>query len=60
MNAMVKSHIINNETYFINCMGLFVRFQAHAVPETKAEYFNFIERVWENNVQKNGTFSHRG
>ncbi|MCP3743156.1 transcriptional regulator [Paenibacillus sp. A3M_27_13] len=60
MNAMVKSHIINNETYFINCMGLFVRFQAHAVPETKAEYFNFIERVWENNVQKNGIFSHRG
>jgi transcriptional regulator with XRE-family HTH domain len=34
MNAMVKSHIINNET--------------------------FIERVWENNVQKNGAFSHRG
>ncbi len=60
MNAMVKSHIINNETYFINCMGLFVRFQAHAVPETKAEYFNLIERVWENNVQKNGAFSHRG
>ncbi|WP_090738497.1 helix-turn-helix transcriptional regulator [Paenibacillus sp. Mc5Re-14] len=60
MNAMVKSHIINNETYFINCMGLFVRFQAHAVPETKAEYFNLIERVWENNVQKNGAFNHCG
>ncbi|AUO08539.1 DNA-binding protein [Paenibacillus jamilae] len=60
MNAMVKSHIINNETYFINCMGLFVRFQAHAVPETKAEYFNLIERVWENNVQKNGASNHCG
>ncbi|NEU24701.1 helix-turn-helix transcriptional regulator [Paenibacillus polymyxa] len=55
--AMVQSHNINNETYFINCMGLFVRFQAHAVPETKAEYFNFIERVWEYNVQKNGAFN---
>ncbi|MDP1513416.1 helix-turn-helix transcriptional regulator [Paenibacillus sp. CMAA1739] len=55
--AMVQSHNINNETYFINCMGLFVRFQDHAVPETKAKYFNLIERVWENNVQKNGAFN---
>ncbi|WP_377570128.1 hypothetical protein [Paenibacillus farraposensis] len=35
-----------------NCMGLFVRFQAHANPETKAEYLNLIKRVWVNNVKK--------
>ncbi|WP_068504750.1 helix-turn-helix domain-containing protein [Paenibacillus kribbensis] len=58
MNASIKANILNNETYFINCMGLFVRFQAHAVPETKAEYFNLVERVWENNVEKNASVSH--
>jgi transcriptional regulator with XRE-family HTH domain len=52
--AMVKAHILNNETYFINCMGLFVRFKAHAVPETKTEFYNLIEKVWLNNVEKNG------
>ncbi|EHS57389.1 helix-turn-helix domain-containing protein [Paenibacillus sp. Aloe-11] len=52
--AMVKAHILNNETYFINCMGLFVRFKAHAVPETKAEFYNLIEKVWLNNVEKSG------
>ncbi|MFK4302748.1 transcriptional regulator with XRE-family HTH domain [Paenibacillus sp. RC254] len=57
MNASIKANILNNETYFINCMGLFVRFQAHAVPETKAEYFNLIEKVWVNNVEKNGASS---
>ncbi|MGW8956597.1 helix-turn-helix domain-containing protein [Paenibacillus sp. NPDC055715] len=59
MNASLKANIINNETYFINCMGLFVRFQAHAVPETKAEFFNLIERVWINNVEKNGSSDRR-
>ncbi|MBE0335753.1 helix-turn-helix domain-containing protein [Paenibacillus sp. 23TSA30-6] len=59
MNASLKANILNNETYFINCMGLFVRFQAHAVPETKAEYFNLIEKVWLNNVKKNGSFDQR-
>ncbi|QNR65305.1 transcriptional regulator [Paenibacillus peoriae] len=52
--AMVKAHILNNETYFINCMGLFVRFKAHAVPETKTEFYNLIEKVWLNNVEKSG------
>ncbi|KJD46072.1 DNA-binding protein [Paenibacillus terrae] len=55
MNASIKANILNNETYFINCMGLFVRFQAHAFPETKAGFFNLIEKVWLNNVKKNGT-----
>ncbi|MGW8444321.1 transcriptional regulator [Paenibacillus sp. S33] len=53
-SAMVKAHILNNETYFINCMGLFVRFKAHAVPETKTEFYNLIEKVWLNNVEKSG------
>ncbi|MFK4474447.1 transcriptional regulator with XRE-family HTH domain [Paenibacillus sp. RC73] len=53
--AMVKAHILNNETYFINCIGLFVRFKAHAVPETKTEFFTLIEKVWWlNNVEKSG------
>ncbi|ODA08105.1 helix-turn-helix transcriptional regulator [Paenibacillus polymyxa] len=52
--SMVKAHILNNETYFINCMGLFVRFKAHAVPETKTEFYNLIEKVWLNNVEKSG------
>ncbi|APB71824.1 XRE family transcriptional regulator [Paenibacillus polymyxa] len=60
MYAMLKSHIINNETYFINCMGLFLHFQDYAVPETKAEFLNLIEKVWMNNVEKNGTADHRG
>ncbi|WP_025720149.1 hypothetical protein, partial [Paenibacillus sp. 1-18] len=57
--AMVKAHTLNNETYFVNFMGLFVRFQAYAVTEIKAEFFNFIERVWINNVEKNGTADRR-
>ncbi|MEE4566703.1 helix-turn-helix transcriptional regulator [Paenibacillus polymyxa] len=52
--AMVKAHILKNETYFINCMGLFVRFKAHAVSETKTEFYNLIEKVWLNNVEKSG------
>ncbi|MET3207987.1 UNVERIFIED_CONTAM: transcriptional regulator with XRE-family HTH domain [Paenibacillus sp. PvR008] len=59
MNASLKANILNNETYFINCMGLFARFQAHAVPETKAEFFNLVERVWINNVEKNGIADRR-
>ncbi|MGG1617892.1 transcriptional regulator [Paenibacillus sp. NRS-1782] len=59
MNALLKANTLNNETYFINCMGLFARFQAHAVPETKAEFFNFIERVWINNVEKNDSSDRR-
>ncbi|WP_226000985.1 helix-turn-helix domain-containing protein [Paenibacillus sp. BJ-4] len=54
MYAMVSYHILNNETYYINCMGLFERFRAHAVPETKEEFSNLIEKVWLSNVQKNG------
>ncbi len=54
MYAMLKSHIINNETYFINCMGLFVRFQVHATPEVKTEFHNLIGKVWLSNVEKNG------
>jgi transcriptional regulator with XRE-family HTH domain len=60
MYSMVKSHTINNETYFINCMGLFVRFKAQAAPETKTEFYNLIEKVWLDNVEKSGFSDHRG
>ncbi|MNW45474.1 hypothetical protein D3C74_227400 [compost metagenome] len=60
MYAMVKSHIINNETYFINCMGLFMRFQVHATPASKTEFSNLIEKVWLSNVEKNGIASSCG
>lgn len=52
MYALASYHILNNETYYINCIGLFECFRAHAVPETKAEYLNLIEKVWLSNVKK--------
>ncbi|MNW69275.1 hypothetical protein D3C74_482500 [compost metagenome] len=60
MYAVVKSHIINNETYFINCIGLLERFRAHLSPETKKEYSKFIEKVWLDNVEKISFSDHRG
>ncbi|MDN4090167.1 transcriptional regulator [Paenibacillus polymyxa] len=60
MYSMVSYHILNNETYFINCMGLFLHFREHATPETKANFLNLIEKVWMNNVKKNGTVDRRG
>ena len=59
MYSMVSYHTLNNETYFINCMGLFLHFQDYAVPETKAAFLNLIEKVWINNVKKNGTADRR-
>ncbi|MET3212076.1 UNVERIFIED_CONTAM: transcriptional regulator with XRE-family HTH domain [Paenibacillus sp. PvR008] len=59
MYAMVSYHTLNNKDYFINCMGLFLHFQDYAVPETKAASLNLIEKVWMNNVEKNGTADHR-
>ncbi|AWB46942.1 transcriptional regulator [Paenibacillus sp. CAA11] len=50
MYAMAAYHILNNETYYINCIGLFEHFRAHAAPDTIAEYLNLIEKVWLNNV----------
>ncbi|MDY8026300.1 transcriptional regulator [Paenibacillus polymyxa] len=58
--SMVSYHTLNNETYFINCMGLFLHFKDYAVPETKAAFLNLIEKVWMNNVKKIGTTNHRG
>ncbi|MEJ3719650.1 helix-turn-helix transcriptional regulator [Paenibacillus polymyxa] len=58
MNAMVKSHIINNETYFINCIGLFMRFQDHAAPAIQMEFSDLIEKVWLSNVKENNTVNH--
>ncbi|WP_283654218.1 MULTISPECIES: helix-turn-helix transcriptional regulator [unclassified Paenibacillus] len=60
MYSMISYHKLNNETYFINCMGLFLHFQDYSVPETKAAFLNLIEKVWMNNVEKNGTADHRG
>ncbi|KJD46720.1 helix-turn-helix domain-containing protein [Paenibacillus terrae] len=59
MYSMISYHKLNNETYFINCMGLFLHFQDYAVPETKAAFLNLIEKVWMNNVEKNGAADHR-
>ncbi|WP_346836026.1 helix-turn-helix domain-containing protein [Paenibacillus polymyxa] len=59
MYSMVSYHILNNETYFINCMGLFLHFREHATPETKANFLNLFEKVWMNNVKKNGTVDRR-
>ncbi|WP_263560130.1 transcriptional regulator [Paenibacillus polymyxa] len=60
MYSMVSYHTLNNETYFINCMGLFLHFRDHAVPEIKVGFLNFIEKVWMNNVEKSGNADHRG
>ncbi|KZE66699.1 DNA-binding protein [Paenibacillus jamilae] len=60
MYSMVSYHTLNNETYFINCMGLFLHFREHATPEIKANFLNLIEKVWMNNVEKNGTVDRRG
>ncbi|MDQ0492798.1 helix-turn-helix transcriptional regulator [Paenibacillus brasilensis] len=60
MYSMVSYHTLNNETNFINCMGLFLHFREHATPETKANFLNLIEKVWMNNVKKNGTGDRRG
>ena len=59
MYSMVSYHRLNNETYFIKCLVLFERYRAYAVPETKAEYFNLIERVWIADVKKNGAIDRR-
>ncbi|MGM1020163.1 MAG: helix-turn-helix domain-containing protein [Bacillota bacterium] len=59
MYTMLKSHIINNETYFINCMGLFLHFRMNAAHGTKAQFLNLIEKVWLDNVEKNGSSDRR-
>ncbi|MGW8958373.1 helix-turn-helix domain-containing protein [Paenibacillus sp. NPDC055715] len=57
--AMVNAHTLNNKDYFINYTGLFAHFQAYALPETREEYFKLLEKVWINNVKKNGTADRR-
>ncbi|MNW49134.1 helix-turn-helix protein [compost metagenome] len=59
MYSMEKYHILNNETYFIKCMVLFERYRDYVVPETKAAYLKFIERVWIDDVKKNGAIDLR-
>ncbi|MET3210070.1 UNVERIFIED_CONTAM: hypothetical protein ABIC26_003018, partial [Paenibacillus sp. PvR008] len=59
MYSMVKAHTLNNKDYFINCTGLFAHFQAYALPETREEYFKLLEKVWLDNVKKNGTADRR-
>lgn len=60
MYSLVSYHTLNNETCFINCLGLFLHFRDYAAPETKAAFLNFMEKVWMTNVEKNGTADHRG
>ncbi|ASR49166.1 transcriptional regulator [Paenibacillus kribbensis] len=59
-SATLKAIILNNETYFINCLGLFEHFKAYAMDKTKLEFSKFIEKVWLNNVKKNGAADRRG
>ncbi|QNR70381.1 helix-turn-helix transcriptional regulator (plasmid) [Paenibacillus peoriae] len=56
MYSMVSYHILNNESYYINCIGLFEHFRTHTTPEIKKEFSNLIEKVWIGNVKKNGSF----
>lgn len=58
-SATLKAIRLNNETYFINCMGLFEHFKAYAMDEIKLEFSNIIEKVWLNNVKKNDTTDRR-
>ncbi|KZE65194.1 DNA-binding protein [Paenibacillus jamilae] len=59
MYSLVSYHTLNSETYFINCMGLFEHFRTHAAPETMGKFSKFIEKVWLDNVEKNGSFDYR-
>ncbi|CCC85558.1 hypothetical protein PPM_2621 [Paenibacillus polymyxa M1] len=60
MYSMVSYHTLNNESYYINCIGLFEHFRTHAVPETMQKLSKFIEKVWLDNVKENGTANHCG
>ncbi|AWB46432.1 transcriptional regulator [Paenibacillus sp. CAA11] len=59
MYSMASYHTINNETYYINCLGLFEHFRTYAVQETKEKFSKFIEKVWLDNVKENDTTTHR-
>ncbi|AJE53706.1 helix-turn-helix domain-containing protein [Paenibacillus polymyxa] len=58
MYSLENFHTLNNETYYLNCVGMFEHFRTHAIPETKEKYSKFIEKVWIDNVKKNGTANH--
>ncbi|WP_283655714.1 MULTISPECIES: helix-turn-helix transcriptional regulator [unclassified Paenibacillus] len=57
--SILKCHTLNNETYIINCMGLFLHFRMNLAPEGKTQFLNFIEKVWLDNVEKNAPFDRR-
>ncbi|WP_418027668.1 helix-turn-helix domain-containing protein [Paenibacillus sp. JJ1722] len=57
--SLENSNTLNNVTCFKNCLGLFVHFKTYAVPEIKAGFYNFIEKVWLENVKKNGSIDFR-
>ncbi|WP_090739441.1 helix-turn-helix transcriptional regulator [Paenibacillus sp. Mc5Re-14] len=59
MYSLVSYHILNNESYYINCIGLFEHFRTHAVPETLSEFSKIIEKVWLDNVEKGCFSDHR-
>ncbi|MEB4784001.1 MULTISPECIES: helix-turn-helix transcriptional regulator [Paenibacillus] len=58
MYSLESYHTLNNETYYLNCVGMFEHFRIHAIPETKEKYSKFIEKVWLDNVKKSGTANH--
>ncbi|MGG1619313.1 helix-turn-helix domain-containing protein [Paenibacillus sp. NRS-1782] len=59
-SATLKAITLKNDTYFINCMGLFDHFKSYAMDEIKVEFSKFIEKAWSNNVKKNGAADRRG
>ncbi|WP_411829277.1 helix-turn-helix domain-containing protein [Paenibacillus kribbensis] len=59
MYSMENYHTLNNETYYINCIGMFEHFRAYVVPEAKEKFSKFIEKVWLNNAKKNIPSSRR-
>ena len=59
MYALEKYHTMNDEAYFIKCMVLFERFRSNAMLETNGKYLKFIERVWMDDVKKDGSIDRR-
>ncbi|WP_068496587.1 helix-turn-helix transcriptional regulator [Paenibacillus kribbensis] len=59
MYSIENYHTLNNETYYINCIGMFEHFRAYVVPEAKEKFSKFIEKVWLNNAKKNIPSSRR-
>ncbi|MEK4734809.1 helix-turn-helix domain-containing protein [Paenibacillus sp. FSL L8-0641] len=54
IKAFEKAVTLNHELLIANCVGLFLHFKTHAVPETQAQFQSKYEEVWARNDQKDG------